>query len=69
MARSISKSLTGYIQNSHSATNQVLGQVQGFEDLVQKFVQGLERGPAGRVEKVETKDIEEVSGEQGFQQR
>lgn len=69
LAGRISQSLTGYVQNSSSSSSQVLGQVQGPEDSVERFVQGLKCGPAGRVDKVETKAIEEVEGEKRFVQR
>lgn len=47
----------------------VIGEAQGSENALDKFVQALNMGPgAAEVNKVQQKDIEVKEGEKGFDQ-
>jgi acylphosphatase len=47
----------------------VIGEAQGSEGSIDKFVQHIHMGPsASKVSKVETTDMSSVDGEAGFQQ-
>lgn len=59
-------SLTGFVRNTER--NTVVGEVQGDEAKLEKFIKALEKSPVGRVERVEKREIETVDGEQGFRQ-
>ena len=62
--RHFGKDLTGYVRNTDRDT--VEGEAQGDKSTVENFVKELERGPAGRVDKVTTKEIDVKSGETRF---
>ncbi|CCG81960.1 protein of unknown function [Taphrina deformans PYCC 5710] len=57
-------SLTGYVRNTDRDT--VEGEAQGTSARLDKFISGLEKSPAGRVDRVERHDVDEVSGENSF---
>lgn len=59
-------SLTGFVKNSNHKT--VEGEVQGAREKIDKFIAALEKSPAGRVERVERHEMEEVRGEDDFRQ-
>lgn len=56
--------LTGYVRNTDADT--VQGEVQGSQAKIDKFIKAVEKAPVGRVDRVETKQVEEKSGETGF---
>ena len=62
--RQFAGKLTGFVRNTDRDT--VEGEAQGEKGTVDAFVKELEKGPAGRVDKVETKEIADKSGETRF---
>ena len=59
--------LTGYVRNTDVRT--VEGEVQGDATQCRRFIEALERSPAGKVSKVRTQEISESAGEKGFEVR
>ncbi|KAH7309259.1 Acylphosphatase-like domain-containing protein [Rhexocercosporidium sp. MPI-PUGE-AT-0058] len=60
--------LTGWVRNTPD--NQVEGEAQGGDDVLQKFMKDVDSGPShATVDKVEKKDIDVVDGETGFEVR
>lgn len=61
-----------HIEKDHSAdrsTRQVIGEAQGSQSSLDKFVQHLNMGPrAASVSKVEQNDIDTKEGESSFSQ-
>ncbi|BFZ57286.1 hypothetical protein PYCC9005_004337 [Savitreella phatthalungensis] len=61
-----SNQLTGYVRNTTQGS--VEGEVQAADEkIVQQFIDHLKKSPAGRVDKVETREIEEKRDETRFQ--
>ena len=59
--------VTGFVKNSSDGT--VVGEAQGDEGALDKFVQHLNMGPQpAEVHKVEQKEIATKDGEKGFTQ-
>ncbi|KAF2487419.1 Acylphosphatase-like domain-containing protein [Neohortaea acidophila] len=59
--------VTGWVKNADDGS--VIGEAQGSENALDKFVQALNMGPgAAEVNKVQQKDIEVKEGEKGFDQ-
>ncbi|KAF2227765.1 Acylphosphatase-like domain-containing protein [Elsinoe ampelina] len=60
--------VTGFVKNASDGT--VIGEAQGSDSALNKFVQHLNMGPsAAKVDKVDVKDIATKDGESGFDQR
>jgi acylphosphatase len=54
---------------THVKLGQVIGEAQGSESSIEKFVQHIHMGPsAAKVSKVETEDMTKVDGEAIFKQ-
>ncbi|EGP86892.1 uncharacterized protein MYCGRDRAFT_44206, partial [Zymoseptoria tritici IPO323] len=59
--------LTGYVKNADDGS--VIGEAQGSQSSLDKFVQHLNMGPrAASVSKVEQNDIDTKEGESSFSQ-
>ena len=59
--------LTGFVKNSSDGT--VIGEAQGSQEAIDKFVQELNKGPGpAKVHKVEQKEIDTKDGESSFGQ-
>ncbi|KAL0488682.1 acylphosphatase [Acrasis kona] len=66
MAKSLG-SITGFVRNTQH--NTVEGEAQGDNEKISQFIKNLEKGyPPSRVDKVETKEVDEKSGETSFKQ-
>ncbi|KAK7513174.1 Acylphosphatase-like domain-containing protein [Phyllosticta citriasiana] len=60
--------VTGWVKNAADGT--VVGEAQGTDDQLSRFVQQLNQGPpASSVERVVKSEIEVRSGESGFEKR
>ena len=59
--------VTGYVKNADDGT--VIGEAQGEQSSLDKFVQHLNMGPGpAKVNKVDQKEIATKEGESGFNQ-
>ena len=59
--------LTGFVKNASDGT--VVGEAQGSQDAIDKFIQELNKGPGpAKVHKVEQKEISTREGESSFGQ-
>ncbi|KAH7409728.1 Acylphosphatase-domain-containing protein [Cadophora sp. MPI-SDFR-AT-0126] len=66
--KATSYGVTGWVRNAPN--NKVEGEAQGEDDVMQKFMKDVERGPShSAVEKVEKQEIEVVDGETEFEVR
>nr|POE48151.1 acylphosphatase [Quercus suber] len=65
-SKASSLNVTGYAQNTDDGS--VVGEAQGDQGSLDKFVQHLNSGPeAAQVTQVEQKDIDTKSGDRGFE--
>ncbi|KAI4520787.1 Acylphosphatase, partial [Schizophyllum commune Loenen D] len=66
--RAVSDRVTGWVKNAQDGT--VVGEAQGDEQQLEKFIKHLNQGPpAANVTKVEQREIEAKEGEDDFQRR
>ncbi|RPA79331.1 Acylphosphatase [Ascobolus immersus RN42] len=64
----VERKLTGWVRNTDN--EKVEGEVQGASDIVKGFVKELHKGPKhARVDKVDTKELDSIDGENGFEIR
>ncbi|KAI9051717.1 hypothetical protein LZ554_004757 [Drepanopeziza brunnea f. sp. 'monogermtubi'] len=60
--------LTGWVRNV--ADGKVEGEAQGEDEVLQRFVKDIEKGPThARVARLEKSDVDLVDGESGFEVR
>jgi len=66
--KAASYGLIGWVRNTRNS--KVEGEAQGEDDVLQKFLKDVGRGPShSHVEKVDKHDIDVQDGEKGFQVR
>ncbi|KAL1667853.1 Acylphosphatase-like domain-containing protein, partial [Schizophyllum commune] len=66
--RAVSDHVTGWVKNAQDGT--VVGEAQGDEQQLEKFIKHLNQGPpAANVTKVEQRELEAKEGEDDFQRR
>ncbi|KAL1712314.1 Acylphosphatase-like domain-containing protein, partial [Schizophyllum commune] len=66
--RAVSEHVTGWVKNAQDGT--VVGEAQGDEQQLEKFIKHLNQGPpAANVTKVEQRELEAKEGEDDFQRR
>lgn len=67
MDKAKSLKVTGFVRNADDGS--VVGEAQGSQEAIDKFVQALNTGPrAADVNKVDQKDIATKDGERSFKQ-
>ncbi|KAH6718265.1 acylphosphatase [Leptodontidium sp. 2 PMI_412] len=66
--KATSYGLTGWVRNAPN--NEVEGEAQGEDDILQKFMKDIGSGPRhATVDKVEKEEMDVVDGETGFEVR